>query len=49
MSTMSATAISAATVRWPGHIKPATEVKAMLSHLDVLPLCLAVSGAPHCR
>ena len=32
--------------RWPGRIKPGAEVKAMLSHLDVLPLCLEVSGAP---
>jgi arylsulfatase A len=31
--------------RWPGHIKAGSEVKAMLSHLDVLPLCLEVSGA----
>ena len=31
--------------RWPGRIKPGTEVREMLSHLDVLPLCLAVSGA----
>ncbi|NUQ66439.1 MAG: sulfatase-like hydrolase/transferase [Pirellulales bacterium] len=32
--------------RWTGRIKPGTESRAMLSHLDVLPLCLAVSGAP---
>ncbi|MBI5397001.1 MAG: sulfatase-like hydrolase/transferase [Verrucomicrobia bacterium] len=31
--------------RWPGKIKPGAESKEMLSHLDVLPLCLAVSGA----
>lgn len=31
--------------RWPGKIKPGTELKEMLSHLDVLPLCLAASGA----
>lgn len=31
--------------RWPGQIKPGSEVREMLSHLDVLPLCLAVSGA----
>lgn len=30
--------------RWPGHIKAGSEVRGMLSHLDVLPLCLAVSG-----
>lgn len=32
--------------RWPGRIKPGTEAKAMLSQLDVLPLCLEASGAP---
>ncbi len=32
--------------RWPGRIPAGSEVRAMLSHLDVLPLCLAVSGAP---
>jgi arylsulfatase A-like enzyme len=31
--------------RWPGRIKPDTVCQAMLSHLDVLPLCLAASGA----
>ena len=31
--------------RWPGRIKPGTIVREMLSHLDVLPLCLDVSGA----
>lgn len=31
--------------RWPGRIKPGTEVREMLSQLDVLPLCLAVAGA----
>jgi arylsulfatase A-like enzyme len=31
--------------RWPGKIKPETVCHAMLSHLDVLPLCLAASGA----
>ena len=31
--------------RWPGQIKPGTEMREMLSQLDVLPLCLAVSGA----
>lgn len=31
--------------RWPGKIVPGTESNALLSHLDVLPLCLAVSGA----
>ena len=30
--------------RWPGKIKPGTESRAMLSHLDVLPLCLAAAG-----
>lgn len=30
--------------RWPGRIPPGTECKAMLSHLDVLPLCLAAAG-----
>lgn len=30
--------------RWPGKIKPGTESHAMLSHLDVLPLCLAAVG-----
>lgn len=31
--------------RWPGKIAPGTESDAQLSHLDVLPLCLAASGA----
>jgi arylsulfatase A len=31
--------------RWPGHIPPGTEINEMLSQLDVLPLCLEVSGA----
>ncbi|MEQ1861988.1 MAG: sulfatase-like hydrolase/transferase [Chthoniobacteraceae bacterium] len=30
--------------RWPGEIKPGTESRAMLSHLDLLPLCLAAAG-----
>jgi len=32
--------------RWPGKIKPGTESPEMLSHLDVLPLCLAAAGLP---
>lgn len=32
--------------RWPGRIPPGTVVREMLSHLDVLPLALEVSGAP---
>jgi arylsulfatase A-like enzyme len=35
--------------RWPGHIKAGSEVRGMLSHLDVLPLCLSVSGAGEMR
>lgn len=35
-----------AVFRWPGKIKPGTESKEMLSHLDVLPLCLAAVGLP---
>ncbi len=35
-----------AVFRWPGKIKPGTESKEMLSHLDVLPLCLAAAGLP---
>lgn len=31
--------------RWPGRIQPGTVVREMLSHLDVLPLALEVSGA----
>jgi len=31
--------------RWPGRIKAGTVVREMLSHLDVLPLALEVSGA----
>jgi arylsulfatase A len=31
--------------RWPGRIPAGTVARAMLSHLDVLPLALAVSGA----
>lgn len=31
--------------RWPGRIRAGTEVREMLSHLDVLPLCLEASGA----
>ncbi|MCC6507629.1 MAG: sulfatase-like hydrolase/transferase [Pirellulaceae bacterium] len=30
--------------RWPGKIKPGTESHAMLTHLDVLPLCLRAVG-----
>jgi arylsulfatase A-like enzyme len=30
--------------RWPGRIPPGTESRAMLSHLDVLPLCLTAAG-----
>ncbi len=30
--------------RWPGKIRPGTESREMLSHLDVLPLCLASAG-----
>jgi len=32
--------------RWPGRIKPGTVCKEMLSHLDVLPLCLGAAGLP---
>jgi arylsulfatase A-like enzyme len=32
--------------RWPGKIKPGTESPEMLSHLDVLPFCLAAAGLP---
>lgn len=32
--------------RWPGQIKPGTVCREMLSHLDVLPLCLAAAGLP---
>lgn len=35
-----------AVFRWPGRIKPGTETAEMLSHLDVLPLCLDVAGLP---
>ncbi len=31
--------------RWPGKVQPGTTSREMLSHLDVLPLCLAVAGA----
>ncbi len=31
--------------RWPGRIKPNTECHELLSHLDILPLCLAASSA----
>ncbi|MBI3464017.1 MAG: sulfatase-like hydrolase/transferase, partial [Planctomycetes bacterium] len=30
--------------RWPGKIEPGSTSQEMLSHLDVLPLCLAVAG-----
>lgn len=30
--------------RWPGKIKPGTESSAVLTHLDVLPLCLLAAG-----
>lgn len=30
--------------RWPGTLRPGTVCREMLSHLDVLPLCLAVAG-----
>lgn len=29
--------------RWPGKLRPGTECREMLSHLDVLPLCLAAA------
>ncbi len=32
--------------RWPGKIEPNTVCQEMLSHLDVLPLCLAAAGLP---
>lgn len=32
--------------RWPGKIKSGTVCHEMLSHLDVLPLCLAAAGLP---
>jgi arylsulfatase A-like enzyme len=32
--------------RWPGRIRAGTASKEMLSHLDVLPLCLAAAGLP---
>ncbi|MBM3858887.1 MAG: FAD-dependent oxidoreductase [Verrucomicrobia bacterium] len=32
--------------RWPGKIKPGTVCREMLSHLDVLPLCLTAAGLP---
>ncbi|MBI5774473.1 MAG: sulfatase-like hydrolase/transferase [Verrucomicrobia bacterium] len=32
--------------RWPGKIKPGTESKEILSHLDVLPLCLRAAALP---
>jgi len=35
-----------AIMRWPGRIPPATVVREMLSHLDVLPLLIRASGAP---
>jgi arylsulfatase A len=31
--------------RWPGKIKPGTVTKAMLSHLDLLPMFLSAAGA----
>jgi arylsulfatase A-like enzyme len=32
--------------RWPGKIAPGSVCQTMLSHLDILPLCLAVAGLP---
>ena len=32
--------------RWPGKIKPGTSTTEILSHLDVLPLCLRAAGLP---
>jgi arylsulfatase A-like enzyme len=32
--------------RWPGRITPGTKSPEMLSHLDVLPLCVAAAGLP---
>ncbi|MBI5685015.1 MAG: sulfatase-like hydrolase/transferase [Verrucomicrobia bacterium] len=32
--------------RWPGRITPGAESPEVLSHLDVLPLCLAAAGLP---
>lgn len=30
--------------RWPGHIKPGTELNGIMSHLDMLPTILSVAG-----
>ncbi len=35
-----------AILRWPGKIRPGTVCRSMLSHLDVLPLCLNAAGVP---
>jgi len=32
--------------RWPGKIPPGSVSREMLSHLDILPLCLAAAGLP---
>ncbi len=32
--------------RWPGRIPPGRDVRAMLTQMDVLPLCLAAAGVP---
>jgi arylsulfatase len=32
--------------RWPGHIKPGTELNGIMSHLDMLPTILSVAGDP---
>lgn len=32
--------------RWPGRIPPGTVSRSLLTHLDVLPLCLRAAGAP---
>lgn len=32
--------------RWPGRIPPGRDVRAMLTQMDVLPLCLAAAGMP---
>jgi arylsulfatase A-like enzyme len=35
-----------ALVRWPGQIKPGTVASEVLTHLDLLPLCLRAAGLP---
>jgi len=33
-------------IRWPGHIKPGTEIKPIAAHIDLLPTLVELTGVP---